>query len=101
MQLTLQVTRLHHHFGDAVFSAYDIQKWKPDPALFLHAARSVGVAPEHCLVVEDSLHGVEAAVAAGMPVLGFAPMGEAARFRNAGAHSFSDMAALPDLIMTL
>ena len=40
-----------------LYSAYDVGKWKPDPASYLHAARSMGVAPERCAVVEDSVSG--------------------------------------------
>ncbi len=101
MQLTLRVTNLRHHFGDGLFSAYDIQKWKPDPALFLHAAKSMNVAPERCVVVEDSVHGIDAAVAAGMQVFGYASHGEAQRFAEAGAHCFYKMSELPALIADL
>jgi len=66
IERNLRVTGLSRYFGDRVFSAYDIGKWKPDPALFLHAAEALGVAPEHCAVVEDSLPGALAGVAAGM-----------------------------------
>jgi HAD superfamily hydrolase (TIGR01509 family) len=54
-----------------VFSASQVSRPKPAPDLFLHAARTMGVAPERCLVIEDSRTGVRAAVAAGMPVIGF------------------------------
>ncbi len=101
MQLTLRVTGLRHFFGDALFSAYEIQKWKPEPDLFLHAAQSMKVAPGSCVVVEDSVHGVQAARSAGMPVFAFAPAEEAERFRDAGAHCFSEMAELPALIRAL
>jgi beta-phosphoglucomutase-like phosphatase (HAD superfamily) len=49
-----------------------VDKGKPAPDLFLHAAAALGVEPGRCLVIEDSPHGVTAAVAAGMPVVGFA-----------------------------
>ena len=68
IELNLRVTGLAHYFGDRIFSAYDIGKWKPDPGLFLHAAKAMGEAPEHCAVVEDSLPGVDAGIAAGMRV---------------------------------
>ncbi len=70
----LQVTDLAHHFGDAIFSAYDIQSWKPKPDLFLHAAASLGFTPEQCLVVEDSDTGVRAGIRAGMHVVRYAPL---------------------------
>lgn len=54
-----------------VFSAYDIQKWKPDPAIFLDAAENLGVAPDRCVVIEDSVAGIEAGIAAGMKTVGY------------------------------
>lgn len=68
MELTLGTTGLLHFFKDNIFSAYEVGAWKPDPELFLHAARHYGIAPEHCAVIEDSLPGILAGVAAGMQV---------------------------------
>lgn len=53
----------------AIYSAHDLKAWKPSPNMFLHAAESEGVAPEDCLVIEDSEAGLEAGVAAGMQVI--------------------------------
>ena len=58
-------------FGDAVFSADLVANGKPAPDIFLHAAEAMGAAPNACLVVEDSAHGVRAGRAAGMTVWGF------------------------------
>lgn len=66
--LTLELTGLLPLVGERIFSAYDEGHFKPDPALFLAAARALGHAPEHCAVVEDSLPGLFAGVAAGMQV---------------------------------
>lgn len=64
--------KLFHYFKpDHIFSAYDINKWKPEPDLFLMAAHVMGVPPDECLVLEDSTPGVQAAQAAGMRVVGF------------------------------
>ena len=68
MEITLRVTGLLEHFEDRIVSAYEVGVWKPDPALFLHAARMLGVAPQRCAVVEDSDYGIAAGVAAGMQV---------------------------------
>ncbi|MEU9997933.1 HAD family hydrolase [Streptomyces sp. NPDC050848] len=57
-----------------IFSAEDVGRGKPAPDLFLHAAARMGIAPERCVVVEDSRLGVQAAVAAGMDVYGFTAM---------------------------
>lgn len=67
----LEQTRLAAFFGPHVYSAVMVAHGKPAPDLFLHAARGLGVAPEGCVVVEDSVNGVRAAVAAGMAAIGF------------------------------
>ncbi|MER8046024.1 HAD family hydrolase [Streptomyces sp. NPDC094032] len=69
-----------------VFSAEDVGRGKPAPDLFLYAAERMGVAPERCVVVEDSGLGVQAAVAAGMDVYGYTAM--TARERLVGATGF-------------
>ena len=67
-ELTLGITGLLPLFEGRIFSAYDVGSWKPDPGLFLHAARAMGVAAQQCAVVEDSEPGVRAGLAAGMTV---------------------------------
>jgi HAD superfamily hydrolase (TIGR01509 family) len=57
---------------DVVVTAEDVAHGKPEPDLFLRAAELLRVPPVHCLVVEDSLHGIEAARRAGMRCLGLA-----------------------------
>ena len=57
----------------AIVSAEDVRRGKPDPEVFLIAATQLGVAPQHCIVVEDAQHGVEAARAAGMKSIGVNP----------------------------
>lgn len=66
----LQTTNLYTHFVGKIFSGYEFNSWKPDPGLFLSAARHFEVAPEDCVVVEDSFVGVSAGIAANMTVLG-------------------------------
>jgi HAD superfamily hydrolase (TIGR01509 family) len=56
---------------DAVVSADHVERGKPDPDVYLHAATRLDVAPEACVAIEDSGHGVAAAKAAGMRCLGF------------------------------
>ena len=71
IDLNLQLTGLDKFFrNEKIFSAYDIQKWKPDPALYLKAANEYDVRPNECLVIEDSIHGLQAAAAAGMKSFG-------------------------------
>jgi len=71
MRYTLGLTGLYERFAGRIFSAEDVANGKPAPDLFLHAARRMGATPGGCVVVEDSRHGVQAARAAGMRVLGF------------------------------
>jgi HAD superfamily hydrolase (TIGR01509 family) len=85
MRFTLGHTGLLPYFESCLFSAHDVQRPKPAPDLFLHAAQRMGVAPNHCTVVEDSATGVAAARAAGMQVLGYAAMGQSGKLRAAGA----------------
>jgi len=66
MRLALRVTELSGYFNDKFFSAYDISSWKPDPGLFLYAAKEMGIQPNECIVVEDSPLGISAAKSAGM-----------------------------------
>ncbi|WP_309055931.1 HAD family hydrolase [Streptomyces sp.] len=77
-----------------IFSAEDVGRGKPEPDLFLHAAARMGVAPERCVVVEDSLLGVRAALAAGMDVYGFTAMTPAEKLPGARGH-FRRMEELP------
>ena len=68
MELTLGLSGLRAYFEKHVFSAYEVGHWKPSPELFFHAAREMGVAAADCVVVEDSLPGIAAGLAAGMRV---------------------------------
>jgi HAD superfamily hydrolase (TIGR01509 family) len=81
-----------------VHSFTDVAQGKPAPDLFLAAAAASRVLPAECVVIEDSLPGVRAAVAAGMDCLGFAPHGDGAALRVAGAAPFHAMAELPALL---
>lgn len=69
---TLSTAGLLGLFSPHVYSASQVARGKPAPDLFLHAAASLGIEPEACVVVEDSIHGVAAARAAGMRVVAFA-----------------------------
>lgn len=73
VELSLRLTGLLPFFEGSIHSAYHVGRWKPDPALFLHAAKGMGVAPEACAVVEDSIAGVRAGLAAGMTVHAYQP----------------------------
>jgi beta-phosphoglucomutase-like phosphatase (HAD superfamily) len=58
-------------FDPHVFSASQVARGKPHPDVFLFAASRMGAEASGCLVLEDSVPGVQAAVAAGMAVIGF------------------------------
>lgn len=70
---------------DACVTGDDITRKKPDPETFLTAARLVGIPPEQCLVVEDAVHGVQAAKAAGCTCLGISSSFPAEQLLEAGA----------------
>lgn len=80
-----------------IFSSQDVGKGKPAPDLFLHAARSMGVEPARCVVIEDSPLGVRAALAAGMDVYGFTAMTPAERLAGATG-LFGEMKELTGLL---
>jgi HAD superfamily hydrolase (TIGR01509 family) len=98
IEFTLEHTGLLHLFEGRMFSAVEVERGKPAPDLFLHAAERMGVAPERCAVVEDTVHGVEAAVAAGMSAFGYAWYFEPEVLEAAGAVPFSSMDELPGLL---
>jgi HAD superfamily hydrolase (TIGR01509 family) len=69
IRTTLGITGLLGRFHGRIFSAADVARPKPFPDLFLHAAATMGVAPQWCVVVEDTALGATAGVSAGMRVL--------------------------------
>jgi HAD superfamily hydrolase (TIGR01509 family) len=82
--------RLHSH--------RDVRRGKPAPDLFLAAAAAESAAPEACLIIEDSLPGVQAAAAAGMDCLGFAAHSDAAALEALGAAPFFRMSEIGPLL---
>ncbi len=70
----LSITDIEKYFRNNIYSSYEIKSWKPDPEIFLHAAKSMGFKPYECLVVEDSAKGLEAGLAAGMKTVLFEPI---------------------------
>lgn len=92
--LTLGLTGLLSFFSGNIFSASEVRYGKPRPDLFLHASHKMGVAPENCVVIEDSPVGVEAAVRAGMKVFGYAANSDSQLLIEQGAQTFSRMSEL-------
>lgn len=99
IRVTLETAGLSGLFDPSVlFSSQDVGRGKPAPDLFLHAAATMGVPPERCAVVEDSVLGVQAAVAAGMDVHAFTAMTPAELLSDATA-CFATMEGLADLLV--
>lgn len=100
IEFSLKLTGLHARFRGRIFSATDVSRGKPAPDLFLHAAGQMNVAPSDCVVIEDSVPGVTAALAAGMGVLAYAGgVTPAARLKLPGAVLFDDMRDIPRLLL--
>ncbi|MBX2835696.1 MAG: HAD-IA family hydrolase [Gammaproteobacteria bacterium] len=85
----LKKTNLSEYFETNIFSSYDIGSWKPEPDIFLYASQCMKVAPQNCLVVEDSPAGVEAANAAGMSAVQFC--GSRQPFHSNFIHSYDQL----------
>lgn len=103
VELAVKLTGIAKHF-QRITSFEDVPRGKPAPDIFLHAAALAGVALEHCLVVEDSVTGVTAAVAAGIKTIGFVgthslPNEHAARLQAIGA--FATVQNLEDIALHL
>src|SRR5512139_264859 len=101
MRFTLGLTGLWDLFDGRIFSASQVPRGKPFPDLFLHAAINMNVQPFDCVVVEDSVPGVQAARSAGMRALAYAgePYANRAALAAAGGEVFDDMKKLPALIV--
>jgi len=100
MRLALATAGLMPLVEGRLFSASQVARPKPAPDLFLHAARSMGVEPSRCVVIEDTVPGVTAGVAAGMRVLAYAGGAHTDRATVAalGATPFGHMRELPALL---
>lgn len=98
MEVTLTRTGLKERFKGRIYSREDVPNAKPAPDVYLHAAKQAGIAPERCVVIEDSASGAKAGVAAGMRTYGF--YGETPRERLAPIcdELFGDMKELPKLL---
>ena len=101
MRFTLGLTGLWDLFGGRIFSSSQVPRGKPFPDLFLHAALSLDVQPFDCVVIEDSVPGVQAAGSAGMRVLAYAgaPYADRVGLAAAGGELFDEMKRLPGLVL--
>jgi HAD superfamily hydrolase (TIGR01509 family) len=99
LNFKLGLTGLAERFVGRIYSADDVAHGKPDPAVFLHAAATMGVAPDKCAVIEDSVSGVEAGLAAGMSVFAFSGgVTTADQLQRNGVTIFNSMHLLPELL---
>lgn len=97
--LNLGLTGLLRYFPENhIFSSYEINSWKPDPGIFLHAATNMGFEPASTAVVEDSVAGVEAAVRGGFNVFAISTDANRHELVERGATTFGHMHELPGLL---
>jgi HAD superfamily hydrolase (TIGR01509 family) len=109
LDMMLTKVGLKPYFENHVYSAKDLgpDRTKPKPDIYLHGAKKFGVEPARCLVIEDSVHGVHAARAAGMRVIGFTGGSHtypthADRLTDAGAETVVNrMVELPQMVEAL
>lgn len=102
MRFTLGLTGLMPRFEGRLFSATEVGRGKPAPDLFLHAAQRMGHEPHECVVVEDSVHGVAAALAAGMSVVAYGGgVTPAERLLELCTEVITDMRQLPRAIASV
>lgn len=94
IKLSLTTAGLIPHFEDRIFSSYDINSWKPQPDIFLYAARKMGFQPDECVVVEDSLAGVKAARGGGFEVFAYGNQENQTKLEDLGATVFFAMSEL-------
>jgi HAD superfamily hydrolase (TIGR01509 family) len=99
LNFKLGLTGMAERFAGRIFSADDVAHGKPDPAVFLFAADSMAVQPYRCAVIEDSVSGVEAGLAAGMTVFAFsASVTSAQSLQRDDVIVFDSMHLLPELL---
>ncbi len=98
LKLSLTTTNLIDKFENRIYSSYDIGSWKPNPEIFLYAAREMGFNSGECAVIEDSLAGVKAAKAGGFDVFAFANERNKNTMQELGATVFFDMNDLYELL---
>jgi HAD superfamily hydrolase (TIGR01509 family) len=99
VELQLNKVGLMPYFEGRIFSGHEMPRSKPAPDVYIAAASSLNIQPQYCAVVEDTVTGVQAGLAAGCTVYAYAPNGDAQHLIKAGAnYLFADMAHLPALL---
>lgn len=95
----LGLTNLYPRFAGNIFSSEDVVHGKPAPDIFLFAAERMGVQPNRYAVIEDSISGIEAGIAAGMSVFAFgAGVTKPSALARDGVILFMEMSELPSLL---
>ncbi|MEL6987353.1 MAG: HAD-IA family hydrolase, partial [Bacteroidota bacterium] len=96
--LNLTATNLIQKFEGNIFSAYEIGSWKPNPDIFLYAAEKMGFKPNECVVIEDSIAGVQAARRGQFDVYAYTGIENKFEFEEEGAIVFHAMENLLELL---
>lgn len=96
--LNLTTSNLIHHFEGKIFSAYDINCWKPNPELYLHAAKTMGYEIHECVVIEDSPTGIRAAKTGGFKVYGLVNDYNKEQLEAENIPLFNNMAKLQEIL---
>lgn len=100
IRLNLHSTGLLSYFEGRIFSCHTINKWKPDPEIFLWSSKSMGFSPNECLVIEDSDIGITAAKKGGFPVYAYCPNPSDDKRLKLADKTFDCMLKLPDLLVS-
>jgi HAD superfamily hydrolase (TIGR01509 family) len=97
IELNLKLTKLLPYFNHNLFSCYTIQKWKPEPDIFLYAAQSMGFSVDECIVIEDSEMGVKAALGGGFKT--YCYQNDISKQTNTSVHYFNHFNALKEQLL--
>lgn len=103
VELQLRKIGLLPSFGQHIYSGHETPRSKPFPDVYLAAAAGLAVDPRRCAVIEDTVTGARAGIAAGATVFGYSPAepghSSVQALRDVGvAHIFTDMVQLPALL---
>lgn len=88
-------------FHGLIVSAYEVDAWKPSPILIEHAADLLGLKPEECLLVEDSIPGVQAGLGAGAQVAGYGDTDFSEFVGHVNFHPVKDFGELKQLVQRI
>ncbi len=96
IEQALRICGLTQYFSSNIYSSYEVKIWKPDPGIYLYAAKDMGYLPDDCVIIDDGPVGVEAGHKAGMKTLFYNVFQESCEFSS--VISFNSMKELPSLI---